>query len=461
MERENRRRSRQKWQRALLALFIIALMVASFYLVGNPPDPQGNKTEYRSNSWSQSLFITEEMERLLPHQQPRGRELEDELTRSRLAIHRFIEEIGYLNITRGGKKVYLLMEALSSNTKWMEELLYQGPMPENAEVFLKALAELYSPELQRNAPLRRLATAIAMEVAELTQDEVASPEERQKLARERYDVYSEALLQKQLNANFKSLSLWEMRLLMANCLNKPWGEAKTLRWARQNLRLPAQEYIFIGSRLRPRNTDYFGLSLGENRDFYMVYDNFYHGGRHELHTRLNMADLPARRNYAVMAASANGVLALNCPPAKGEDHLGTFMVHTGLNWRAEEPDKLATSVCRTPWGRNKSTAFIELAQQLYHHDALTTQTAERMLAWAKLQAKRGLTNEAWVACMEALNIQPLLYHGLAYAMTLTQDEDEKDELVEVFRPLYARWPQIQASLPELKKGNEPEAFILQ
>ena len=217
---------------------------------------------------------------------------------------------------KGGAK---LMELVGGDPEWAYQFAFSGECvrPGMALSILKKISK-HHPDMVNNRMVRDIATATALEYAKSNWNQAD--------AVERANFYIESWKEGRLNTVFDTLPMWQRRMVCGCKGDNHYGSIASLRWAQDNMRLPADRYSGSCWRCSYRLNNIYGDSihgplyyapfeseLGENREAMT-----YHIG----------GVCGSLSHFGAFAALANGVPAMTA----GEPGHCAFIVLVGDKW---------------------------------------------------------------------------------------------------------------------------------
>ncbi len=217
---------------------------------------------------------------------------------------------------KGGSK---LMDLVGGDPEWAAQIAFSGECVRPGMVLsiLKKISK-HQPDMVNNRMVRDIATATALEYAKSNWNQAD--------AVERANFYIESWKDDRLNTVFDTLPMWQRRMVCGCKGDNHYGSIASLRWAQDNMRLPADRYSSSCWRCSYRLNNIYGDSihgplyyapfeseLGENREAMT-----YHIG----------GVCGSLSHFGAFAALANGVPALTA----GEPAHCAFIVLVGDKW---------------------------------------------------------------------------------------------------------------------------------
>lgn len=246
-----------------------------------------------------------------------------------LSQHKFISSCTKKLVEEIAAKEDNVLRYILGDREWLQGFLASGPLP-HPELALTYLEKLYQhdKEFVKNNLYKKLATATALEFARGFNPKKANGQQEwsEEKMYDRYDFYREGHAQKMLNAQFDKLNYWDMRIL-AGCKMGSWGEKKSLEWQRENLRLPAENYVGACWTAPYRLFNAWGESI-HGRDYYKPFAKDIFSGQAEM-TMVIGGVCGGLSHFGAFAALANGIPAMTM----GEPGHCAYTVRTTTeNW---------------------------------------------------------------------------------------------------------------------------------
>ncbi len=214
-----------------------------------------------------------------------------------------------------------VFQQLINDAEWLEQMMYTGAFsaPGRAVGIIGALVRQDKEILQRKMS-RDIATATAVEWAKsgwLFQDGV-----------ERAQFYIENEKENRLNAGFRKLPFWQVRII-CGCKSRTTdsrGSIDSLRWALENVHLPAEQYTGACWQANYLLNNLFNDTV-HGLEYYGVYSDVY-GDNFMRCTREVGGVCGSLSHFGTFAALANGVPALT---AGEPGHCG-YIVYANNKW---------------------------------------------------------------------------------------------------------------------------------
>lgn len=304
-----------------------------------------------------------------------------------------------------GKNGFL--SRFAGDQEWMEGFFNSGPVP-NIGLALEKLAALYrrDPKIASHPLYRKLATATALEYARQSDKEMNNPKKKKDFhpswTDERmfqtYDYYRTSHAKGLLNPVFDTLDYWDMRILTGRGPGD-WTSPESLTWLRDNVRLPAQQYVGACWQAPYRLHNEFGESIHSGASYYAPFDGMFKGGRAEM-TREVGAVCGGLSTYGATAAIANGVPALTM----GEPGHCAYTVR---------PDKEWVPAYSLSWKRGCHWNFygekwsLLIATQNTFSDKAARDLSGKLVVLGDAARKAGHKDRAGELYRAALEVQPI------------------------------------------------------
>lgn len=202
------------------------------------------------------------------------------------------------------------MKAFQNDPAWQQGFFGSGPIPDPA-MALKNLAALCKKDskILSNPVYKKLATATALEFARNRAAE-KNPENsiwNEETMMERYGYFRSSHASGLLNPIFDTLDYWDMRIL-TGCGNSEWADPLSLKWQRDNVRLPAQNYTGACWQAPYRLNNEWGDSI-HGRDYYIPFMGLFVGAKAQMTKEIG-AVCGGLSHFGAYAAIANGVPAM-------------------------------------------------------------------------------------------------------------------------------------------------------
>lgn len=310
---------------------------------------------------------------------------------ARITMLRMASDEGIRNVAEqrmGGS----LLSMLSSDLDWMTGLLYSGPSGDMART-LSGMARIFSKysDDMTDPVVRRIATTTASEaVREGFSD---------KDMMERFEYYYSSYRANKLNVIFDNLRYWETRFVTGCLQPSNWGSPRSLAWQRDNVRLPAEQYLNACTQLvyRLRNVAGDSVFSSEYLAPVLKYTN-------------NTTAWAHREIGGVCGAcshyGAYGALAVGIPATTmGEPGHCAYTVRIGDSWQKSYSIYWQHGLHKNFW-REHDWDFLILTQRLYS-DYYNTLVSDQLCALADFLVSRKKNTAALTTYHNALLAQPL------------------------------------------------------
>lgn len=320
-----------------------------------------------------------------------------------LARWTFIESAGAKNVSQfckdeSSRKV---MMRFGADTEWLEGYLYSGPT-KHAALYLRTLKEIMrknGKKILETPVLKRIATATA---AEYSRNRWVRNGYENAVAR--YNFFANSWETGTLNPVFDTLNYSNMRILGGWKGDNEYGNAASLLWARDNIKLTEAGYAGGDiHQLHYRLWNKAGDSVHSD-EYYRPYRKMFSDNGEVSHTKMARAVgavCGGISHYGVAGAVANGVPAITM----GEPGHCAFAVLQAGKWRDNNSISWARGAHWTIL-EERSWAFLHLTQRIYS-DEKKSEEAFRKAALARLLAKRGDVEKALALYEQALEAQPI------------------------------------------------------
>ncbi len=228
---------------------------------------------------------------------------EDAATRRGLALaelERMLGEREWKNLANGPRATFFR----DLQGKLLEELMFSGPVPQDAAKMLRIAEILWKADRAGMADRHELTTAAAVALMYAEKD---WPED-QALARYRY--FKESRKAGKLHPVFNTLATWEKRFVVSAGGNGKWagkggwGE-ESLVWLRDHVKLPVKDYTGACWQAPYRLENVFGDSI-HGPNYYAPFGHMIHAER----VREVGGVCGSLSHYGATAARANGIPAI-------------------------------------------------------------------------------------------------------------------------------------------------------
>lgn len=294
-----------------------------------------------------------------------------------------------------------LLTQMSNDLSWITGFLFSGPSVK-LEQSLTNLELIYRKHAEdfRNPVLKKVGTIAAMEFARegWSQDDMMA----------RYGYYASSYKQDLLNSLFDSLRYWEMRWVVG-CAQPSqsvgnWGEPRNLTWMRDNVRLPAEQYLGAEGQLCYRLRNVAGDSVFSSA--YLAPVLPYVNGTTAWAYREIGGVCGALSHYATYGALASGLPAATM----GEPGHCAYAIRINGEWKRGNSIYWQHQLSKT-FFNEPDWDFLILTENLYR-DYYTTLVSDQLVAMADfLGARRKMT--ASFNCYElAIKVQPYNWPAL-------------------------------------------------
>ncbi len=386
---------------------------------------------FRANEWSDVRAVRETLSERLLTTDLTSSGLEHDTCRD-LALYSLIMAAGEPVFSRNGAELCELMEELSLDTNWLEEIVHWCPM-KHAENALPLLAHIYHKEKARMAGMpehRRLAAAIAFEFARAGLGAEA--------AHAHYQYYASSGKKFQLNNRFARLAIWEMAALASRGTDAKWNSSRTLEWFQRNARMPAQGYVHAGQALGAHEECLFGVEV-DTPAFMEIYRDAAADGTAKIYEASGCSTPLSRAAYAATAACANGVPAVTVSWGDG----AACMVDVCGRWEASAPMPEDAS-CSWNFMEQAHPDFVRLAAALGGEKDKSL-AAARLALMAQFLYDAGNRPLAQSLYRESVNVQPLNYAAWAGYHTAGASREEMQQAAAHF----TEFPGVSAALHRL------------
>lgn len=334
------------------------------------------------------------------------------------------------------------LRAFLNNIEWQQAFFGSGPNP-FPDIAISNLALLCKadPKALTNPIYRKLATATALEYAR-NQEKGKKPEPDsqwgEKKMLERYNYFRSSHAAGLLNPAFDKLDYWDMRIL-TGCGRTGFGDVNSLKWQRDNVRLPAQNYTGACWQAPYRLNNEWGESI-HGRDYYIPFEGLYPGGTSQM-TKEVGGVCGGLSHFGAYAAIANGIPALTM----GEPG------HCAYTVRVDEKEWVPAYSLSNERGCHWAFyghrwAELILTQDIFSHQ---TDCAKAFLAsWAgQMAQKSGDTATALALYETALQFQPVNYPIWLEYLDLVQKSGKTGK---------GKWKEISKNIMNAFSKNYPE-----
>ncbi len=294
-----------------------------------------------------------------------------------------------------------MLTAMANDLRWIGGVLYSGPSVklEQSLTNMELIYRKYAEDFQHPV-LNKVGTIAALEFARenWSQDDMMA----------RYVYYKTSYQGELLNALFDTWRYWEMRWIVGSAQPQQrvgnWGEPRNLAWMRDNVRLPAHQYLGAEGQLQYRLRNVAGDSVFSSA--YLAPVLPYVKGTTAWAYREIGGVCGALSHYATYAAIANGLPAT----CMGEPGHCAYAMRVEGEWKRGNSIYWQHSVGKT-FFRESEWDYLIMTENLYK-DYYNTLIADQLVAMADfLGARRKMT--ASFNCYElSVKVQPLNWPAL-------------------------------------------------
>ncbi len=217
---------------------------------------------------------------------------------------------------KGGSK---LMGIIGGTPDWAWQFAFTGECvrPGIALSILKKISK-DNPDMVTDPMVRDIATATALEYAKSNWN--------QQDAVERANFYIESWKDDRLNTVFDTLPMWQRRMVCGCKGDNPYGSLSSLRWAQDNMRLPADRYSSSCWRCSYRLNNIYGDSI-HGPLYYAPFESELGDNREAMTFHIGGV-CGSLSHFGAFAALANGVPAMTA----GEPAHCAYIVLVGDTW---------------------------------------------------------------------------------------------------------------------------------
>ena len=292
---------------------------------------------------------------------------------------------------KGGSK---LMEMIGGDPEWAAQFAFTGECvrPGMALSILKKISK-DNPDMASNRIVRDIATATALEYAKSSWN--------QQDAVERANFYIQSWKDDRLNTVFDTLPFWQRRMVCGCKGDNAYGSLSSLRWAQDNMRLPADRYSGSCWRCAYRLNNIYGDSI-HGTLYYAPFESEL-GDNREAMTYHIGGVCGSLSHFGAFAALANGVPAMTA----GEPGHCAFIVLVGDTWTPAYSLSWQRGLHWQVFRNVYSYSSLHSATELYSQEQQsTTDTSNAWRVLANVKANAGDLTAA-VSCYEkAVKAQP-------------------------------------------------------
>lgn len=334
-----------------------------------------------------------------------------------------------------------LLQALSNNLDWLEQMVYTGQLLRPAKVLaILSDIEKQHPDMQSNRMVRDIATATALEFAKSGW--------LHDVAVDRADYFISHWKNDDLNIVFDSLPFWERRMVCGSWGNHAFGGRPSFEWALENMHLPADRYTQDCPHHLYRLHNLYGDSI-HGPHYVEPYADLYEDNMCQFVQEVggicgNLSKL------CTMSALANGIPALTT----GEPGHCSYVVKVGNKWEPGYSLDWRRNLQWLPWPEMTVFSCLHMAEELFsdaEQDKTMLSQAYRVLAAVHTG---GNADKALQCYQEAIKAQPLnIFAWREYAAYLTAHH-QKDAAAwlqlnqQICALLTRRYPEVAAKLLE-------------
>lgn len=294
-----------------------------------------------------------------------------------------------------------MLTSMANDLRWICGVLYSGPSVKleqsltNMELIYRKHAEDF-----QHPVLNKVGTIAALEFARenWSQEDMLA----------RYNYYKTSYREELLNSLFDTWRYWEMRWIIGCAQPQQkvgnWGEPRNLAWMRDNVRLPANQYLGAEGQLQYRLRNVAGDSVFSSA--YLAPVLPYVKGTTAWAYREIGGVCGALSHYATYAALACGLPAT----CMGEPGHCAYAMRVDGEWKRGNSIYWQHSVGKT-FFQESEWDFLIMTENLYK-DYYNTLVADQLVAMADfLGARRKMT--ASFNCYElSVKVQPLNWPAL-------------------------------------------------
>ncbi len=305
-------------------------------------------------------------------------------------LERALGEREWKNLTNGPRSGFFR----ELQGKLLEELMFSGPLPQDAGKMLRIAETLWKADRAGMADRHELTTAAAVALMYAEKD---WPED-QALARYRY--FKDSRKAGKLHPVFNTLATWEKRYVVSAGGNGKWagkggwGE-ESLVWLRDHVKLPVKDYTGACWQAPYRLENVFGDSI-HGPKYYAPFDHMIHAER----VREVGGVCGSLSHYGATAARANGIPAITM----GEPGHCAYAVRTARGeWTPAYSLSWERGLHTSLWGRTWTQLVLQ--EKVLGEKEATDRAALHL--WQARSWKGGNPDLADKAYRKALEAQPL------------------------------------------------------
>ncbi len=334
-----------------------------------------------------------------------------------------------------------ILRQMTSDPEWMEQLLYTGECdnPGRVLAILTAIVEK-SPDALNDKMSRALATATALEWARMG-GAVDSGVERALF-------FIDNNKANRFHSGFRSLPFWQLRLLCGSKAENEHASIEGLRWALENVHLPADQYTGCCWQGAYQEYNLFGDTI-HGPYYYDVYGDIY-GSNALQRTRDVGGVCGSLSHYGACCAQANGVPAL---PAGEPEHC-SYIVMVNGKWTPAYSLSWDRALHWSIWNHVDAYSTLHAGSDVYDKHG---KNADKALSDAygtlgQVLASKGKKEEALACLSKAANQQPLNFTAWRnYAEYLRDNEPDnaaawKELTSSMCKGLSPKYPELTARL---------------
>lgn len=313
---------------------------------------------------------------------------------------------------------------LNASQGLLGDLMFSGPLPEEPGRMLWVLYEIWKADRAGLSDPHERSTAAAVA---LTFAKKGWPEDK---ALVRYEYFRDSRKQGLLHPQFDELQTWEKRFVVSAGSNGGWGGAggwddASLAWLRDNVKLPAKDYVGACWQAPYRLDNLFGDSIHGSM-YYAPFGDQIHAKR----VRDVGGVCGSLSHYGATAARANGIPAITM----GEPGHCAYAVRVARGeWTPAYSLSWQRGLHTSLWGNTWTQLVLQekALGEKYDHDRCT---AHLYQARSLAKSNPELAETAYRLALEAQPVnQPAWLEATAF-------------LRDVRKPEAAAWQAIQKGL---------------